>query len=224
MSGKDDKPIALETRERTEDARQFSPSSARNKDPILDVLRHHVPEGTPGSVKVLEVASGTGEHAVHFTRGLEQVLWQPSDPDEMARASVAAWTQHEGIHRILPPVEIDARAEVWPVDDQVPFQVIISINMIHIAPWEACLGLLSGAGRLLTTGGGVLFLYGPFKRGGIHSAPSNAAFDESLQARDPRWGVRDLDEVAKMATTHGLASGDVISMPANNFCAIFTKT
>lgn len=222
MDSREDEPVALETRERAEDARQFSPSAERNRDPILDVLRAQLASDTPGTLKVLEIASGTGEHAVHFTRGLGHVLWQPTDPDPHARASIAAWTRREGLDRILPPVALDASADLWPVEEDAPFHAVVSINMVHIAPWAACRGLVAGAARVLAPGG-ILFLYGPFKRGGVHTTPSNEAFDDSLRGRNAAWGLRDLDEVTALCETAGLGPEAVLPMPANNFSAVFKK-
>jgi SAM-dependent methyltransferase len=190
-----------------------SPAVARNRDPILAVLRRVLPaQGT-----VLEIASGTGEHAVHFAAGLPHLTWQPTDPDTDALASIAAHRAWAQLPNLLAPLVLDACAPSWPVTRA---DAVVAINMIHIAPWTAAEGLLAGAGRLLVPGG-VLYLYGPFKETGRHTAPSNAAFDASLRARDPDWGVRDLDGVAALAREHGLALAERIAMPANNLSLVF---
>jgi SAM-dependent methyltransferase len=197
----------------TTDARRFAPAAARNREPILDVLRAHL----PASGTALEIASGSGEHAVAFAAAFPTLVWQPSDPDPANRASIAAWIAAAGTPNLLPPIDLDATAEIWPL---ATADAVVCINMIHIAPWAACLGLLRGAARLLAPGG-LLYLYGPFKRDGAHTAPSNAAFDESLRARDPAWGVRDLGEVIEAA--EGFAPPAVVAMPANNLSVLFRR-
>jgi SAM-dependent methyltransferase len=190
-----------------------SPAVARNRDPILAVLRRVLPaRGT-----VLEIASGTGEHAVHFATGLPHLTLQPTDPDTDALASIAAHRASAQLPNLLAPLVLDACAPSWPVTRA---DAVVAINMIHIAPWSAAEGLMAGAGRLLAPGG-VLYLYGPFKENGRHTAPSNAAFDASLRARDPQWGVRDLDAVAALAREHGLALVERVAMPANNLSLVF---
>ncbi|MGE0741243.1 MAG: DUF938 domain-containing protein [Hyphomonadaceae bacterium] len=198
------------------DARQHSPSVARNKEPILAVLRRAL----PATGKVLEIASGTGEHAAFFAAAFPGLLWQPSDPDADARASIAAWS--EGVGNVLPPVAIDSRAPDWGVEPEAPFDAIVAINMIHISPWEATLGLMAGAGRLLRAGG-VLFCYGAYKRSGAHTAPSNEQFDAWLKSRDPSFGVRDLEAVDAAAAAHGLRLREITPMPANNFALVFER-
>ena len=192
-----------------------APAVARNRDPILAVLREVL--AAPGTV--LEIASGSGEHAVHFASALPHLVWQPTDPDPQARHLIAAHAARAQLPNLLSPLELDASAAVWPVTRA---DAIVSINMIHIAPWRAAVGLMAGAGRLLAPGA-PLYLYGPYRRGGQHNAPSNAAFDESLKARDPEWGVRDLDEVAELAHRHGLALQRTVAMPANNLSVIFRR-
>lgn len=201
-------------------ARRHAPATQRNREPILRVLLDVLPpEGT-----VLEIASGTGEHAVYFAPRLKPRMWLPSDADAQARASIAAWGAHCPADNLRPPLALDARDPVWPVElgeaVEPPISAIISINMIHIAPWSACLGLMAGAARLLPPGG-VLYLYGPFQQGGRHTAPSNAAFDESLRTQNPHWGVRDLDEVTAAARREGLALLGTHDMPANNLSVVF---
>jgi hypothetical protein len=192
-----------------------SPAVARNRDFILAVLRRAL----PGRGTVLEIASGSGEHAVHFAAGLPQLTWQPTDPDPEARDSIAAYRAAAQLPNLLPPLALDATSPTWPVTQA---DAMLGINMIHIAPWAAAEGLMTGAERLLPTGG-VLFLYGPFREHGQHTAPSNAAFDESLRARNREWGVRDLDEVAALARRHGLALEERIAMPANNLSVVFRR-
>jgi cyclopropane fatty-acyl-phospholipid synthase-like methyltransferase len=171
---------------------------------------------------VLEIASGTGEHVVHLARALPGVRWLPGDPDPASRRSVAAWIIDSGLTNIAAPHATDAAADRWPVEDDAPFDGIVCINMIHIAPIEATRGLLAGAGRLLCPGGR-LFLYGPFSRRGRHTAASNDAFDRSLRARDPRWGVRDLDdEVVPLGAAAGLRLQEVVDLPANNLVVVFS--
>jgi hypothetical protein len=192
-----------------------APAVARNRDPILTVLR----EVLPAAGTVLEIASGTGEHAIHFAAALPHLVWQPSDPDAQARSSIAAHAMQAGLANLLPPLELDAAAPVWPVTRA---DALVSINMIHISPWRATQGLMAGAARVLPAGA-PLYLYGPYRRHGQHTAPSNAAFDESLRARDPEWGVRDLDEVVALAAGHGLALQRSVAMPANNLSVIFRR-
>lgn len=200
-------------------ARLHAPATERNRDPILAVLRRVLPRPEPGRARplVLEVASGTGQHAAWFASALEDLDWQPSDPDPANRASIAAWTT--GIPNIRPPAVLDATAARWPVEEA---DAVLCVNMIHIAPWEACLGLLAGAARLLGSGR-PLVLYGPYRRGGRHTAASNEAFDADLRRRDPAWGVRDLDEVAAVAATAGFGLDEVVEMPANNLTVVFRR-
>ncbi|MBV9570292.1 MAG: DUF938 domain-containing protein [Alphaproteobacteria bacterium] len=200
------------------DRRLFAAATARNREPILAVLRRMLPV----NAKVLEIASGAGEHATFMAKAMPGLDWQPSDPDREARDSIASWVAHEKLSNVRAPVAIDARDDVWGVEGRAPFDAIVAINMIQIAPWSATLGLLNGAGRLLR-GGGILFLYGPFMRDGRHTAPSNAAFDASLKARNAEWGVRDLDDVRDAAVLHGLHLRETVEMPANNLSVIFTK-
>ncbi len=197
----------------TGDARRQAPAVARNREPILDVLR----ERLPASGTALEIASGSGEHALAFAAAFPTLVWQPSDPDPANRASIAAWIASDGGPNLLPPLALDATAEIWPL---ATADAVLCINMIHIAPWAACLGLMRGAARLLAPGG-LLYLYGPFMRDGAHTAPSNASFDESLRARDPAWGVRDLADV--IAAAEGFASPTVVAMPANNLSVLFRR-
>jgi len=201
------------------DRRMFSASTARNREPILAVLRRVLAEPS----KVLEIASGAGGHAVFIAKAMPMLDWQPSDPERQARDSIADWVAHEGLTNVRPPLAIDVHDDSWGVEDRAPFDAVISINMIHIAPWSAALGLLEGAGRLLRVGG-ILFLYGPFMREGRHTAPSNAAFDALLKARNPEWGVRDLTDVYAAAERHGLQLRETVEMPANNLSVIFARS
>ena len=169
--------------------------------------------------RVLEIASGTGEHALYFASRLEGVSWQPSDPDSSFRDSIAEWTPSSGLANLLPPLDIDVRRADWGVG---PVDAIVCINMIHIAPWESAEGLFEGARRSLREGG-VLYLYGPYAMSGRHTAPSNEAFDRSLRSRNPDWGVRDLDDVVALAHHSGFVHRETVEMPANNFSLVFAR-
>ncbi|GMG93049.1 DUF938 domain-containing protein [Cupriavidus metallidurans] len=196
-------------------ARRMAPATDRNREPILAVLRNVLPR----SGTVLEIASGTGQHAVHFAAALPGLTWQPSDLDVTHRESIAAWTEHTQVQNVLPPLAIDVRQEPWGID---AVDAIVCINMIHIAPWAAAEALFEGAGRRLAPGG-VLYLYGPYRREGAHTAPSNEAFDRQLHSADPDWGVRDMEAVIALGTTHGLRCDAPIQMPANNFSLVFRR-
>ena len=193
----------------------FAPAVARNREAILDVLRPRL----PASGSVLEVASGSGEHIIHFASALPGLSWQPSDADPRALKSIAAHTRSAGLTNILAPLPLDARAQPWSVPRA---DAVLAINMIHIAPWAATEGLMASAGRLLPDGG-LLYLYGPFKVAGAHTAPSNAAFDVSLRARDPDWGVRDVEAVSEAGLRQGLGLVERIPMPADNFSLVYRK-
>ena len=197
------------------DPRQFRPHVPRNRDPILDVLRLILP---PKGL-VLEVASGSGEHAAYFAQNLRALDWQPSDPDQEALASATAHRAEASLPNLLPPLPLDVTAAQWPVDRA---DTVICCNMIHIAPWAACEGLIAGAARVLAAGG-LLYLYGPYKIGGRHTAPTNQAFDERLRAQNPAWGIRDLDDVTALAARHGFALAETVPMPANNLSVIFRR-
>ena len=198
-------------------ARLDYPATGRNRDPILSILR----ELLPTEARVLEIASGSGQHAAYFAQALPNLRWQPSDIDEEVFASIRAWS--DALENVLEPVRIDTTSPSWFSDAGVGEQdAIYCANMIHIAPWEAGLGLLAGAGRLLASNG-QLILYGPFMRQGVHTAPSNAAFHQSLEARNPTWGVRDLDVVAVEAGRQGLTLDRVVEMPANNLTVVFRR-
>ncbi len=195
------------------DARRHAPATVRNREPLLDVLRGVLPaEGL-----VLEIASGSGEHAVHFAAALPGLTWQPTDPDEGARASIDAWAREGGLKNIRPALALDAVAWPWPIDAA---DAILCVNMIHIAPWSATLGLLRGARELLSPGA-PLILYGPFLRASVQTAQSNLDFDADLRRRNPDWGIRSLEEVAMAA--EGFSLERVVEMPANNLTVIFRR-
>jgi SAM-dependent methyltransferase len=191
------------------------PAPERNKAPILEVLRRVLPvRGT-----VLEVASGTGQHIVHFAQALPHIAWQPSDPEPDHRSSIQARVAAAGLGNVLAPLELDVRTRPWPMQH---VDSILCINMIHIAPWEAALALLAEAGRVLPPGG-VLYLYGPYRRDGVDTAESNTAFDADLRQRNPAWGVRNLEEVQREAADSGLLLQEIVEMPANNLSVIFRR-
>lgn len=199
------------------DARMTSPSSARNTQPILEVLRAHL----PARGAVLEVACGSGEHALAFSRALPGVSWTPSDPDPSALASAAAWREAEGAPNLAAPLRLDVLDETtWPTG---PFKALYCANMIHISPWATTEGLMRLAGRVLLDPGGLLVLYGPYLESDVETAPSNLAFDDSLKSRDAAWGIRDKDAVAKVAREHGLALTLRYAMPANNLMLLFRR-
>jgi SAM-dependent methyltransferase len=202
--------------DRLEDGRWFTASADRNKGPILAVLERIL----PSSGLVLEIASGTGQHAAHFARALPGLTWQPSDPDPEFRKSVGLWIAAERLANVRAPVALDVRSVPWPVSRA---DAVLSINMVHVAPWAATRALLEGASAVLP-GGGLLFLYGPYRRFGGHTAPSNAAFDARLRAQDPEGGLRDLEAVVELAAAAGLELAEVVDMPANNLSVIFRKS
>ena len=199
--------------------RHDAPSARRNLDVIVAVLREVLPpEGA-----ALEIASGTGQHVVAFAQAFPAMAWQPSDPDPQARASIAAWIGAARVGNVRAPVALDVAQAGWHADLGARFDAMLAINLLHIAPWSACEGLMAGAARLLGPRG-LLYLYGAYKRDGRHTAPSNDAFDRSLCFRDPAWGVRDLEAVAACAEDNGLSLDRVIAMPANNFSVIFRRS
>jgi len=201
-----------------------APSAARNQAPILAVLRRVLPAPVEPRRTVLEIASGTGQHAAAFAAALPDFDWQPSDPDPQARASIAAWRAKLGpdVANLRPPLDLDVLRPAWEDAMGEAPVAILCINMIHIAPWAACEGLMRGAGALLNPGG-LLMLYGPYRRGGHHTAPSNEAFDRSLRAQDPAWGVRDLEAVAACAASRGIVLEDTVAMPANNLSLVLRR-
>lgn len=198
------------------DERQHAAAAERNRGPILEVLQQ-VLEAERGTV--LEVASGSGQHACHFARHLPQLRWQPSEIDPRSLRSIEAWRAHEQLTNVLPPLELDATWDSWPVQR---VDAVFSANLIHIAPWEVCLGLIRGAGAYLAPGG-ALVTYGPYRVDGAHTAPSNERFDRDLRARDRRWGVRALERVTTAAADQGLALEQRVAMPANNFTLVFRR-
>lgn len=195
--------------------RREAPAAARNRQPILDVLQPRLPE----KGLVLEIASGTGEHVVHYAAARPGLTFQPSDPDAGARASIDDWVQTLGLDNVRQALEIDVTRAIWPVERA---DAVLCCNMIHIAPWEAAVGLVTGAARLLPPGG-LLFTYGPYRRGGRHTSPSNEAFDADLKRRNPAWGVRDLEAVTELAGTQGFSEPDIVEMPANNLSLLFNR-
>ncbi|HSD40529.1 MAG TPA: DUF938 domain-containing protein [Burkholderiales bacterium] len=200
------------------DQRLSSPSTERNRAPITAVLRRIL----PATGTVLEIASGTGEHVAWFAAQFPDIVFQPSDPSPASRASIAAWTA--GAANVRAPLALDVSVPKWETDRGIPAPLagILCINMVHISPWSATLGLMRGAGRLLA-GGGLLYLYGAYKRDGRHTAPSNAAFDASLRAQNSEWGVRDLEAVVAEAEANGLALEEIVGMPANNLSVILRR-
>jgi hypothetical protein len=197
------------------DHRQYAPATVRNRDFILDVLRDVLP--TTGVI--LEVASGSGEHVVHFARNFPSLVFQPSDLDPDALLSVAAWVKATHVTNVRAPIVLDASQSFWPIASA---DGIFCINMVHISPWDATLGLIRGAAAILPPTS-PFYLYGPFKRKGFATAPSNQAFDSSLRDRDPTWGLRDLAAVAAMARSVGFSVPIVTEMPANNLSVVFRR-
>jgi hypothetical protein len=189
-------------------ARRSAPAALRNREPITEVLREWLPERG----LVLEIASGTGEHAVHFAQAFPNLEWQPSDVHEDALESIAAWREAAGLPNLRAPILIDATEPDWPVSKA---DALLSINMVHISPWSAALGLLDGAGRLLAPGA-PLILYGPWLKDDIETVPSNRAFDADLRLRNPHWGLRRVEDFAAAAKQRGLALAEASPMPANN--------
>jgi SAM-dependent methyltransferase len=197
------------------DARRFSAAAARNRGPILDVLRDILPrEGL-----ALEVASGSGEHVVHIAAALPRLTFAPSDASRKARESIAAWIATSGLDNVQAPIALDAARAPWPIERA---DAVVCINMIHISPRAAAVGLFENAGAILPPGA-PLYLYGPYKRGGAHTAPSNAVFDAGLRAQNPEWGVRDLESVVDLAARAGFAGPEIVEMPANNLSLIFRR-
>jgi uncharacterized protein DUF938 len=190
-----------------------APAAARNREPIREVLARWL----PAHGLVLEIASGSGEHAVHFARAFPALEWQPSDADDGARASIAAWRVEVELPNLREPLALDVTSDAWPVAHA---DVVLCINMIHIAPWEAAVALFAGAAR---TGAGDVITYGPYAFDGVLAPESNVAFDRSLRARDPRWGVRDVRDVAAVAGEHGFIHADTVAMPANNHSLRFRR-
>jgi len=209
--------VSPDNADHSDTLRRSAPAAERNRGPILEVLSRVLPKAGV----VLEIASGTGQHAVHFAAALPALTWQPSDPDAASRASIEAWRKHASLANLNAPVALDVRSTPWNVPDSLA--AIVCINMIHIAPWEAAQALFQGAGERLASDG-VLFLYGPYKRDGAHTAPSNEAFDNQLRATNPAWGVRNMEDVVELGRAADLWMEQAVPMPANNFCLIFRRT
>lgn len=197
------------------DHRLEYPATLRNRDAILDVLRGTLPK----SGLILEIASGSGEHAVHFAQALPGLTFQPTDPEGPALKSIAAWIGHSGLKNVRAPLLLDAASGTWPVASA---DAILCINMIHIAPWRATEGLMRGAAKILQTGA-PLYLYGPYRQTGVVTAPSNEAFDANLKSRNREWGLRNLEDVAALAKRAGFSEADVMQMPANNLSVVFRR-
>ena len=196
-------------------ATQCASAAERNKGPILEVLRRVLPE----EGLILEIASGTGQHVLHFAAALPELTWQPSDADPEMRKLISANVGAVNPGNINTVLELDVLKTPWPVSEA---DALLCINMIHISPWAATVALFDGARDTLSAED-VLFLYGPYRRDDRHTAPSNEAFDASLRSRDPQWGVRDLEEVERTAELAGYILEEVVAMPANNFSVIFRK-
>jgi hypothetical protein len=197
------------------DRRQYAPATVRNRDFILDVLRQVLP--TTGII--LEIASGSGEHVIHFARNLPSLVFQPSDSEPDALLSVAAWVKDAHATNVRVPIVLDASQSSWPIASA---DGIICINIVHISPWDAAVGLIRGAAAILPPGS-PLYLYGPYKRKGFATAPSNQAFDRNLRDRNPTWGLRDLEAVAAIAQSVGFSVPAVTEMPANNLSVVFRR-
>ena len=193
--------------------RQFAAAAERNRGPILDILRSIL----PAAGTIVEIASGTGQHVAHFAQALPSLTWQPTDPQPAARRSIEAWTGD--LPNVCAPLELDVLRAPWPVEQA---EGLVCINMLHISPWETCAALFGGAATIVA-GRGPVILYGPYRIGRRHTSPSNARFDESLQAQDPRWGVRDLDDVHAVAFRYGFRLEARIAMPANNMTLVFRR-
>jgi SAM-dependent methyltransferase len=199
----------------TSDRRIYFPHVARNREPILEILQRVLPR----QGLVLEIASGGGEHAAYFASNLPGLRWQPTDANSEMFESIAAHRAAIDVANLLLPLHLDVTSEQWPVERA---DAMVCCNMIHIAPWVATEGLIAGAGRTLSRDG-FLYLYGPYKIDGRHTAPSNQDFDARLRGQNPLWGVRDLTEVSRLAERHGLALSETVPMPANNLSVIFRR-
>lgn len=198
------------------DARMSAPSTARNRIPIFNVLHPRL----PADGMVLEIASGAGEHITGLAKqSAPSLVFQPTDPDSDARRSVDAWTRELGLTNVRPAIDLDASTSDWPIKHA---DVVFCINMIHISPWSATEGLFRGAAKIVPTGG-VLFTYGPYRRGGAHTSAGNQSFDADLRSRNPEWGIRDLEEITELATQSGFKEPEVVEMPANNLSLIFKR-
>ncbi len=201
--------------QKLDDGRWFIAAADRNKGPILAELERVL----PGSGLVLEIASGTGQHVVHFAGALPNLTWQPSDADAAVRQSVRCWVAQQHLANVSAPIELDVCRLPWPI---VHADAVLCINMIHVSPWAATQALFAGA-RDVLSGGGVLFLYGPYRRHGRHTSPSNEAFDSQLRATDPAWGLRDLEAVVELAGQAGFEPVRIVDMPANNLSVVLRR-
>jgi SAM-dependent methyltransferase len=207
--------VRCESAEVLPDGRLTSPSAERNREPIVAVLERVLPHAG----LVLEIASGTGQHVVHFARRLPHLAWQPSDPGAACRRSIVAWTAAEALHNVHAPLDLDVQILPWPVPAPV---AVVCINMLHIAPWSAAGSLFRGAAAVLRPGG-LLFLYGPFVTRDRPTAASNLEFDRTLRAANPAWGLRELEAVVGLATRHDFAHAETVDMPANNLSVLFRR-
>ena len=201
--------------EKQPDGKWFTPSAERNKDPILHLLTRVL----PSRGVVLEIASGTGQHLIHFAKALSGLTWQPSDADAELRKSIALRIAEERLANVKTPIALDVMRRPWPL---VAAEAVVCINLIHVAPRSATQALFDGAKTLLP-GGSVLFLYGPYRRFGQHTSPSNERFDSDLRAHDPEWGLRDMEDVSEVALARGFVLQEVVEMPANNFSLVFRR-
>jgi hypothetical protein len=199
--------------ERLTDGRCFAAAAERNQAPILEVLERELPQ----KGLVLEIASGSGQHVARFAKALPHLSWQPSDPDSECRRSIARWIDIQQLSNVAAPIALDARHQPWPI---TAADAIVCINMVHIAPWAATLALFAGAQQVLPRAG-LLFLYGPYRRDGGHTALSNAQFDAELRTRDPDWGLRDVEALAEVGHQAGFILAHTVAMPANNFSLVF---
>jgi hypothetical protein len=202
-----------------------SPAAERNKEPLLQALRHHLPAGG----RLLEIASGTGQHAAWIGQRLPGWEWQPTEANSAALPTIAAWTRALQANNVLAPCLLDVNDPVWPTSDETlasafqrPFDAVYCANLLHIAPWSACTALMQGASHHLASGGQLL-VYGPFLETGVATAPGNLAFDASLRSQNPAWGLRELEAVTATAQSKGLHLAHRLNMPANNLLLIFTK-
>jgi SAM-dependent methyltransferase len=196
-------------------SKRSAPAAQRNREPIADVLRDWLP---PGGL-VLEIASGTGEHAAHFARAFPGLEWQPSDVEPLALASIEEWRRDSNVPNLRPPIELDASSPDWPVESA---DAVLSINMVHISPWASALGLIAGSARILPKGG-ALILYGPWRKEGVGTVPSNIAFDSDLKRRNPEWGLRLVEDFAAAAGEAGFSLESLRDMPANNLMLLLRK-
>jgi len=199
----------------SEDARRYYAAVPRNRDFILEVLSRILPQ----RARVLEIASGSGEHGVYMAKKLPHLTWMPTDASQELLESIDAWRVAEGLSNVCPPQQLDVLDELWPVQKA---DAIVNINMIHVAPWEACEALFRGASQALSSGG-VLYMYGPYMRAGKHTAPSNAKFDQTIRSMNTQWGVRNLEDVQSVAKTYNIHPEEVVAMPANNLSVIYRR-